>query len=160
MLKSTTQNWAVSNYQVSATSLRPVLVAEDDEGDAMLLRLAFSRAQIQHPLMVVQDGAEAVDYLMGNAAYADREVYPLPSLLLLDPKMPRLDGFDVLEWWASRSEFRGLPVIVFSSSSHETDIDRARRMGAREYVVKPNGFTQLANLVQELCERWLSAVLT
>jgi CheY-like chemotaxis protein len=148
----------VTKQIVSTNSSRPILAAEDDEGDAMLLRLAFKRAEIPHPLIVVHDGQEAIDYLFGNPPYADRTIYPQPALLLLDLKMPRLNGFDVLAWWAARPELRDLPVVVLSSSSHETDIDRARKMGAREYIVKPHGFAQLSKLMQELCGRWLSAM--
>jgi CheY-like chemotaxis protein len=148
----------VTKQVVSTNSSRPVLAAEDDEGDAMLLRLAFQRAEIPQRLIVVHDGQDAIDYLSGNPPYSDRSVYPQPALLLLDLKMPRLNGFDVLGWWAARPELRDLPVVVLSSSSHETDIDRARKMGAREYIVKPHGFSQLTQLMQELCGRWLSAV--
>jgi CheY-like chemotaxis protein len=149
----------VTKNNISVNSLRPVLAAEDDEGDAMLLRLAFKRACIPHSLIVVHDGQEAIDYLNGHPPYEDRVIYPPPALLLLDLKMPRLNGFDVLTWWAEHPELRDLPVVVLSSSSHETDIDRARKMGAREYIVKPHGFAQLTKLMEELCQRWLSAVL-
>jgi CheY-like chemotaxis protein len=148
----------VTKHNKSANSLQPILAAEADEGDAMLLRLAFKRGGIPHSLLVVHDGQEAVDYLIGDPPYADRVIYPLPALLLLDLKMPRLNGFDVLAWWAARPELRSLPVVVLSSSSHETDIDRARKMGAREYIVKPHGFAQLTKLMQELCGRWLPLV--
>lgn len=142
------------------TRLRPVLAAEDDEGDATLLRLAFKRAEIANPLIIVHDGQEAIDYLNGDPPYNDRDRYPIPAMILLDVKMPRLNGFDVLAWWAGRPEFRDLPVIVLSSSSHEWDVTKADAMGAREYVVKPHGFLQLSRLVQQLCGRWLTAVLT
>jgi CheY-like chemotaxis protein len=149
----------VTKYSASAKLVRPVLAAEDDEGDAMLLRLAFKRAEIAHPLIVVRDGQEAIDYLNGQPPYDDRVAYPPPALLLLDLKMPRLNGFDVLAWWAARPELSDLPVVVLSSSSHETDVDEARKMGAREYIIKPHGFTQLTKLLQELRGRWLSAEL-
>jgi CheY-like chemotaxis protein len=149
----------VTKQIASENLMRPVLAAEDDEGDGMLLRLAFKRAGISHPLIVVRDGQEAIDYLNGQPPYDDRVAYPLPALFLLDLKMPRLNGFDVLTWWATRPEFSNLPVVVLSSSSHETDIDNARKMGAREFIIKPHGFTQLTKLLQELSGRWLSAEL-
>lgn len=124
----------------------------------MLLRLAFKKVEIPYSLIVVHDGQEAIDYLAGNPPYEDRFAHPLPGLFLLDLKMPRLNGFDVLAWWATRQELRALPVVVLSSSCHKTDMDKARRMGAREYVIKPHGFTHLSKLIQELCERWLPAV--
>jgi CheY-like chemotaxis protein len=142
----------------SRNSLPPVLAAEDDEGDATLLRLAFKRAQISYPLIIVRDGQEAIDYLTGQPPYVDRLRYPFPAMLLLDLKMPRLNGFDVLAWWSARAEFRRLPVIVLSSSLHEVDMDKAKKMGARDYVVKPQSFAQLTRIAQELCGR-LSTVL-
>jgi CheY-like chemotaxis protein len=150
---------AVSEHKPTTASARPVLAAEDDEGDAMLLLLAFRRAGIPHPLIVVHDGQEAVDYLNGTAPYADRAMHPLPALLLLDLKMPRLNGFDVLAWWSARPDLCDLPVVVLSSSSHPSDMAKAREMGAREYIVKPHGFAQLSKLLQELCQRWLPAAL-
>lgn len=135
------------------------MAAEDDEGDATLLLLAFRRAEVPHSLIVVHDGEEAIDYLSGNPPYADRSDYPMPALLLLDLKMPRLNGFDVLSWWSERSDLRDLPVVVLSSSSHPSDMAKAKEMGAREYIVKPHGFAQLSKLLQELCGRWLSPVL-
>jgi CheY-like chemotaxis protein len=141
------------------TSARPVLVAEDDEGDAVLLRLAFKRAEIPVPLIVVHDGHAAVDYLSGLPPYTNRHTYPMPVLVLLDLKMPRLNGFDVLAWWTTRPDLRDLPVVVLSSSSHPSDMAKARAMGAREYFVKPHGFAQLSKLLQDLCGRWLPAVL-
>ena len=148
----------MTTENLHANPLRPILAAEDDEGDAMLLQLAFKKADIANPLVLVRDGHEAVEYLSGVAPFEDRAAFPLPVLLLLDLKMPRLNGFDVLDWWGARTELRDLPVIVLSSSSHETDIDKARKMGAREYIVKPHGFAELTTLIQELGRRWLTPV--
>src|SRR5688572_7974521 len=100
----------------------PVLVAEDEQSDAHILSLAFQRAGIRRPLVFVTDGKEAVDYLCGNPPYTDRTVHPLPGLLLVDLKMPRMTGFDVLAWLASRPDFKHLPAIVFSSSSAAQDV--------------------------------------
>jgi CheY-like chemotaxis protein len=79
-------------------SFLPVLVAEDEESDAVILRLAFQKAHVPHPLVIVHDGQEAVDYLLGKGHYADRILHPIPALILLDLKMPRMSGFDVLAW--------------------------------------------------------------
>jgi CheY-like chemotaxis protein len=134
------------------------LAAEDEEGDAMLLLLAFKRTELRHPMIVVHDGQEAIDYLDGQPPFHDRIVHPIPALLLLDLKMPRLNGFDVLAWWAKRPDLRDIPVVVLSSSSHPSDMAKAKQMGAREYIVKPHGFAQLSRLLQELCGRWMPAV--
>ena len=135
--------------------IKTVLAAEDDDGDATLLRLAFRRAEIAHPLTIVRDGQEAIDYLSGAAPFVDRSKFPMPALVLLDLKMPRLNGFDVLDWWSKNTALRDLPLVVLSSSSHDSDIVKAKAMGAREYIVKPHGFSQLAKLMRELCKRWL-----
>ena len=134
----------------------PVLLAEDEETDAFILRMAFENAGIVHPLVVLRDGQEAVDYLCGNAPYTDRSVHPLPALLLLDLKMPRMDGFGVLAWLASRQDFKDLPAVVFSSSANDQDISKARQMGARDYFVKPHSLSDYAKIVQMIHSRWLT----
>src|SRR5258706_9347997 len=97
--------WALSH-------IAPILVAEDEETDAMLLRWAFEKAGVPNPLVVARDGQEAVDYLEGKGDYADRVRHPLPCLLVLDLKMPRMSGFDVLVWVSDRPQFRDLPRMV------------------------------------------------
>src|SRR5437868_3466591 len=93
-----------------------VLVADDDPDEVYLLRWAFHRAGINHELIELRDGALTVDYLKGIEPYDDRACYPLPELLMLDLKMPRMNGFDVLAWLNGRPELKHLPAIVFSSS--------------------------------------------
>jgi CheY-like chemotaxis protein len=133
----------------------PVLVAEDEETDGFILRLGFERAGLPNPLLVVRDGQEALDYLIGNAPYADRSIHPLPALLLLDLKMPRMNGFEVLAWLATRPDFKDLPAVVLSSSSDDSDIQKARQMGARDYFVKPHSLSDLVKILQRLHTRWL-----
>lgn len=140
-----------------STVLFPVLAAEDEETDAFILRLAFERARMPNPLVVVPDGRAAVDYLSGSGQYADRTQYPFPALLLLDLKMPRMTGFDVLAWLATRPEFQELPVVVLSSSSDESDVQKSRQMGARDYFVKPHALSDFLQIIECLRARWLSA---
>lgn len=135
-----------------------VLAADDEATDRLILKLAFERAEITAPLVIVEDGQEVIDYLTGKPPYADREKFPLPGLLLLDLKMPRLTGFDVLEWLALNREFRSLPAVVFSSSSHESDIQKARLLGAKDYVVKTPSLGTLAATLQTISDRWMSPV--
>jgi CheY-like chemotaxis protein len=134
----------------------PVLVAEDEVSDAIILRLAFQRADVPHPLVIVGDGQEAVDYLAGNGHYPDRAIHPLPALILLDLKMPRMNGLDVLAWLAARPDFKSSPTVVLSSSAAESDMQKARQLGARDYLIKPHGLTDLVKIVKQLYTRWLT----
>jgi len=136
-----------------------VLAAEDEETDAMILRMAFERAALTSPLVVVRDGQEAIDYLLGQGPYADRAAHPLPALLLLDLKMPRMNGFDVLGWLASRPKLNYLPAVVLSSSSDSDDIRRAKAAGARDYFVKPHSLTGYAEILRTLHSRWVIRAL-
>src|SRR5689334_21249912 len=139
-----------------SNAVRTILAAENEETDRFILNLAFNRAKLSHPLVMVSDGTECVAYLSGARQFADRALYPLPALLLLDLKMPRMHGFEVLEWLATQPQFRDLPVVVLSSSSDDFDIRTARKLGARDYIVKPNSLDALVKIFQQLQERWLS----
>jgi CheY-like chemotaxis protein len=141
-----------------ATERRVVLAAEDEETDAMLLRLAFQKAGVSCELFVTRDGLELVRYLNGDEAYSDRARYPLPRLILLDLKMPHMDGFDVLAWLAQRPQFKDVPAIVLTSSSHDTDIERARRLGARDFLIKPHSLGDLVQMMHDLQTRWLGVL--
>ena len=136
---------------------RTILVADDDQNDVFFLRRAFQKSGLEHSVVHVSDGQEAIDYLRGDADYSDRARFPLPALLLLDLKMPKVDGFDVLHWLKARSDLKELPVVVLSSSSREDDIQRARSLGADDYRVKPADFEQLLLLAQDVSTRWLAA---
>ena len=118
-------------------SARSFLVAEDDENDVFFLQRAFQQAKIESPLQVVRDGQEAIDYLSGAGKFSDRKEYPLPQLFILDLKMPRMTGLDVLRWLQDQPELHCLPVLVLSSSAQRTDFERAYELGANGFVVKP-----------------------
>lgn len=133
----------------------PILVAEDDENDVFFLQRALKEAGVQNALFVARDGQEAVNYLSGEPPYSNRADYPLPSLLLLDLKMPRMGGFDVLAWLHSQKEFADLTVLVFSSSSEESDVRKAKDLGADDFLVKPHDSHKLVNLLLEIQKRWL-----
>ena len=135
--------------------MTPVLAAEDEESDAMILRMAFERAGVTNPLVVVPDGQEAVDYLSGAGDYSDRQRFPLPGLLLLDLKMPRKNGFEVLEWVkGSRGPLRRIPVIIVSSSDNPADINRAYELGANAYMVKPVDYRAVEHLFHSITQYW------
>ena len=133
-----------------------ILVADDDQNDVFFLRRAFQKSGVNHAVIAVSDGQQAIDYLQGEADYGDRARFPVPVLLLLDLKMPKVDGFDVLAWMRTRPELEGLPVVVLSSSSREDDVQRARTLGAADYRVKPADFDELLVLAQDFTSRWLN----
>lgn len=135
---------------------KAVLLADDNENDVMLMKTAFESAGISEPLIIVRDGQDAISYLGGEGGYANRQVFPWPSLLILDLNMPRKNGFDVLRWLKSCDELPGLSVVVMSSSREESDVQNALRLGADDYHVKPNDFQALVVLVKHLTEYWLN----
>jgi CheY-like chemotaxis protein len=137
------------------TSNTMILVAEDEESDALLLGMALKKAGIPNPITVVRDGQEAVAYLKGDAPYNNRTKYPLPGLLLVDLNMPRMNGFGLLSWLAANPAFKYLPAVVLTSSSQVSDIEKARRLGAMDYRVKPNNYKDLGLLMKELISHWL-----
>lgn len=137
-----------------------LLVAEDDPADTLLLREAFARIGVQGRIQFVRDGQEAVDLLASLPRSGPPERGRLPSLLLLDLKMPRLDGFDVLTWVRQQPGLRHLPVVVFSSSREPQDITRAYELGANSYLVKPHDFDQLLALAEGVRDYWLGWNLT
>lgn len=125
-----------------------ILIADDDSGDAFFLSRAIADSGRDVRVQTVSDGQEAIDYLAGAGKYSDRRAYPLPDRLLLDIKMPKRSGFEVLEWARSRPEFSLLPVAILSGSELPDDVRRARSLGA-DYLVKPIEYTGLCGLVKE-----------
>jgi CheY-like chemotaxis protein len=136
-------------------SLHSVLHVDDDPSDSLLMRQACRRGAVAFHLQSVSDGEMAIDYLSGKGAYADRERFPLPSLMLLDLKMPRKTGFDVLNWARSQEQFKVLPIIIFTASSQEEDIKRAYASGANSYLVKPVSIHSLIEMIKMVDAYWL-----
>ena len=132
-----------------------ILLVEDDPNDVLLIQRAFRKSDVVNPIQVVGDGEEAIAYLSGRGPYADRERYPLPVLLLLDLKLPRKSGFEVLEWLRQQPGLKRLPVAVLTSSAETPDINRAYDLGANSYLVKPVRFEGLLRMVQTLNLYWL-----
>ncbi len=129
---------------------------EDDENDVFFMQRALQKAGLPHDLFHVHDGQEAVDYLGGNEPYTDRSKYPFPDLLLLDLKMPKMNGFDVLSWLREHPELKTPPVVVLSSSNQEEDVQKALSLGASDFQTKPHDTQGLVQFVQELHDRWLN----
>ena len=132
-----------------------ILLAEDDPDDVLLTNIALRKARLANPLQVVRDGEEALMYLSGESRFADRERYPLPILLLLDLNMPKLNGFQVLEWLRKQSELSRLPIAVMTSSDDDPYVKRAYELGADSYLIKPPDAEALLALVQRLHAYWL-----
>jgi len=132
-----------------------ILLAEDDPNDVLLIQRAFQRNHVANPVQVVRDGEEALAYLSGQAPFADRERHPLPVLMLMDLKMPRKSGLEVLAWVRQQPGLKRLPIIVLTSSNQSPDINRAYELGANSYLVKPAGFDSLLDLVKNLDMYWL-----
>jgi CheY-like chemotaxis protein len=132
-----------------------ILVAEDDPTDAYFLERAFKRAGIPVILRFVRDGQEVIEYLEGKGQFADRARHPMPQLVLLDLKMPRVDGFDVLAWVRKRPDLNEMLIVIFSASDEPKDMNRAYDLGANWYLVKPHSMEELNELVGRFKKYWL-----
>jgi len=133
-----------------------ILLAEDDENDVILIKQALKSVSQQHKIRHVHNGEECIEYLAGDVPYNDRETFPFPSFLLLDLKMPRQDGFDVLRWLQAHPEL-SLPVIVLTGSGLPRDKTQSLELGAREFHSKPTAFEETVALAAAICERWFGS---
>ena len=135
-----------------------VLIAEDNPDDALLLRRAIDKAGISARVKIVSDGEEMLLYLEGRGAYADRNTSPMPSLIILDLKMPRKSGLEVLQWMNEHLEVAVVPTIVLSASSLEKDVREAYNLGANTYFVKPTTFEELVETMRMVEKYWKKAI--
>ena len=133
-----------------------ILYAEDEENDIFFLNLAFQDLGSPHTLKAVPDGEQAIDYLAGTGTFTDRVRYPLPALVLLDIKMPKASGLEVLKWIRQQPQFKSLPVVMLTSSIRVEDMEMARQLGADDYLLKVSHHSKLAEIVKSLHDRWLS----
>jgi CheY-like chemotaxis protein len=127
-----------------------VLHVDDDPNDTTLLQVACARADVDFQLQNISDGTEVIDYLTGAGKYADRQVYEIPDLVLLDLKMPRATGWEILRWIRGHARLKNLPVIVLSGSELQEDKLRAYEGGATSYLVKPPNFASLVSMVKDI----------
>ena len=134
---------------------KTILLVEDEENDVFFLKNAFKEVGILNPLKVAQDGQEAMDYLSGRGDYADRARFPLPSLTLLDLKLPRVMGLEVLKWMRAQPGLKTLLVIILTSSRLGPDIERAYQLGANAYLVKPSSPPELYKIATSIKQFWL-----
>jgi CheY-like chemotaxis protein len=134
-------------------SSRPILIAEDNSEDVFFMKRALKSAGINVPIDFVADGQEAVTYLENHFTDSAR----VPQLILLDVKMPLMNGFDVLQWVRKKPGLRQLPIIMLTSSDDKADVNRAYDLGANSYLVKPVALDQLEGLIEKIRDYWLAA---
>jgi two-component system, response regulator len=132
-----------------------ILLVEDNQDDEELAMLAFDRSRIANEIVVVRDGQEALDYLLGTEGNAGKNAKELPELVLLDLKLPKVDGLKVLRRLRADPRTRRLPIVVLTSSREEEDLLTSYDLGANSYVRKPVEFTRFADAIQQLQMYWL-----
>jgi CheY-like chemotaxis protein len=132
-----------------------ILLVEDDSNDSLFMKMALEDAGVHHQVLTIPDGREALDYLEGKGENSSRAAHPLPSLILLDLKLPHVMGLDVLKAIRKKPELAKMIVIVLSASGNPQDIAAAYQLGANAYLVKPSSFEKLQAMVRALKEFWL-----
>jgi CheY-like chemotaxis protein len=133
----------------------PILLVEDSEDNVFLVRHAMQKAGVKTPLEVVTSGEQAIEYLGGTNGYSDWHRFPLPALVLLDLKMPGMDGFDVLKWIRRQSGLKALRVAMLTSSDMPSEIKMAHELGANIFLTKPVELERLIQIMKTLNEHWL-----
>jgi CheY-like chemotaxis protein len=132
-----------------------VLLVEDNPDDELLTIRAFQKNKIANQIVVVRDGREALDFLFCQNQYADRDIKSTPQVILLDIKLPKINGLEVLKEIRSRPETEFLPVVILTSSKEERDVFESYQLGANSYIRKPVDFNQFQECVRELGLYWL-----
>jgi two-component system response regulator len=135
---------------------RPILLVEDNPDDEALTLRAFSKNKISNPVVVARDGVEAIDYLFGSGTHEGRDTALMPALILLDLKLPRIDGLEVLRRIRADGHASLLPVVVLTTSRELQDIQEAYRLGANSYIRKPIDFEHFIEAVGHIGVYWLS----
>jgi two-component system response regulator len=134
---------------------RTILLVEDNDDDVELTRRAFARSDVVSDIAVVRDGQEALDYLFAAGAHAGRDSAALPAVVLLDLKLPRVSGHDVLRHIRANAATKHLPVVILTTSKEESDIVRSYELGANSYVRKPVNFSEFIEATRQLGLYWL-----
>ena len=135
-----------------------ILLVEDGEDDVVMIRCALKEAKIDLPLHVVRDGREAIAYLSGEGKYGSAD-YPIPALVLLDLRMPRVDGFAVLRWMRRQPHLNAVRVVVLTNSLEPSDAHKAYDLGANSFLTKPTDFKDTTRLLLLLIAQWVPAGL-
>lgn len=137
------------------TTEATVLLVEDNPTDVLLIQRAFDKVRLVNPVQVVHDGDAAVAYLAGDGEYADRRRHPLPVLILLDLKLPRRSGLEVLAWLRAQEGLRRIPVVMLTSSQQPRDVAAAYDSGVNSYLVKPVEFDALLDMLKTVNLYWM-----
>jgi CheY-like chemotaxis protein len=132
-----------------------ILLVDDQQDDARLVQRCFERARILNPLMVLNSGQDCVKYLSGAGEFSDREEFPLPALLLLDLRMPGMDGYEVISWIRSRPEFQKLRIVVLTGFGDMASVSKAYQQGANSFITKPMDFEKFIEISQTFGGLWL-----
>ena len=135
-----------------------LLVAEDDADDRLLMEKAFKRGMPNKELAYVEDGVQLMKYLKGEKPFDDREAFPKPDLILLDLNMPKMDGRSALKEIKSSADLCKIPVVIFTTSQSQDDINYTYRTGGNSYIMKPTSFEELTRLGKELDNYWFDTV--
>jgi two-component system response regulator len=152
MARDLPENSIMSNVETAENAV--ILLVEDCEDDITLTRRAFHRLHRQNPIYTVRDAEEALAYLNGKGKYASLDEFPLPGIILLDLKMPRMDGFEFLQWLRNEPAFSAIPVVVLTSSDQPEDVESAYALGANCYLQKPSDFDSFLVLAELISELW------
>ncbi|HWC19561.1 MAG TPA: response regulator [Terriglobales bacterium] len=135
---------------------RNILLVEDESADALLIKRALEKTGLDFKLSRLKHGDEAIDYLSGTPPFQDRETHPLPDVILLDIKLPRRTGFEVLEWVRSQAPgISRIPVVMLTSSRHSVDVNRAYDLRANGYLTKPDTANRLQEMMVDFKKYWL-----
>jgi len=136
------------------TRVFPILIAEDDDNDAVILQRALRKVGFDNPFHISPNGADVMKYLKGEPPYSDRDVHRFPRMLITDLKMPVVDGFELLEWLLHHPECNVIPRLVLCASQQEADIQRAYKLGVNSYFVKPPTFDELTGILRLVFDYW------
>ena len=135
-----------------------ILIVEDEPGHRLLIRKNLENHGVKNAVAEVEDGQEALDYVYGEGKYSDRETYPAPDLILLDVKMPKVDGFEVLQRLKSDPNTKHIPVVMLTSSSRDEEIARGYEYGANAYITKPVDFAEFSEKLRNIRIFWVLTV--